>query len=111
MQEVEQPGERVGSRVLAGEQHDEDVAGDVAVVDLAARHVGGDDHRFEQIARAAAQRRIVAQALPRLGDEALDRRLHFADAALERVGRPAARRSASRERAPASGSTAPERSG
>ena len=83
VQEVEQPGERVGGRVLAGDQGDEDVARDIAVVDLAARHVGGDDHRLEQVARAGAQLRIVAQPLARLGDEARDRRLHLADAALE----------------------------
>ena len=67
MQEIEQPGERVGRRVLAGDQGDEDVAGDVAVVDLAARRVGGDDHRFEQIARAgcAAPGRRADAGAPR----------------------------------------------
>ena len=63
------------------------VAGDVAVVDAAAGVVGGDDHRLEQVARAARRSGSARRRSPRLGDEAVDRRLHLAHAAVERRSR------------------------
>ena len=74
VQQVDHPGERVGGGVLAGEQHGQHVADHLRVTEAAVGLVGGDDHRFEQVARLLAQRRLVAQTLARLGDEVGDGR-------------------------------------
>ncbi len=81
-QQPDRPGERVGGRVLAGEQHRQHVAVDFVRRDPRLRIVGGDDHRLEQVLGRGAARRVL-EAGSRRGDEALDRRGHRGDAAIE----------------------------
>ena len=66
LQQVDDPGNRVGRRVFAGQQHGQHIAGDGAVVHATAGFVGGDDHGFEQVGRAHAPRGVLLQACARL---------------------------------------------
>ena len=60
-QQMDQPGQRVGGGVLAGQQHRQHVAGHLSVVDAAAAFVGSGDHRFEQVRWLRAPRRVGVQ--------------------------------------------------
>ena len=92
VEEPDRPRERVRGRVLAGEQHRQHVAVNLAGRDSRLRVVGGNDHRLEQVLRRGAARGIL-EALARRGDEALDCGSDYRDAAIElAIGRHLAQR-------------------